>query len=342
MSDTFFDSIIQQPRALRDLAGDLPVTLLRSIPSLGPTPLLTGMGASYHAASIAAQTLHAAGIPVLCMQATDLLFYNRALLKPGATLIFVSQSGASAEVRPIIEQLPAGVRLVAVVNDVASLLARRADVVLPMTAGAEYWVATKTYTNALAVLWLLTRQITGALDGAEGNTLEALAGEVEHTLTRASLIAAQWIEALGRVPHLVFLGHGPQAVTARQAAMVVNEWAKVPAAAYGAGAFRHGFIEQVRDGSGAILFAMPGPACESTRQLAGELASYGARVLVVEQGHARAPSEAPFSGDSVTTAHPTLSAVLDILPAQLFAEALARHLGVEYGFRHIGKVVTRL
>jgi hypothetical protein len=34
--------------------------------------------------------------------------------------------------------------------------------------------------------------------------------------------------------------------------------------------------------------------------------------------------------------------MLDVIPAQIFAEALARKLGVGPGFRYIGKVVTRL
>jgi hypothetical protein len=37
-----------------------------------------------------------------------------------------------------------------------------------------------------------------------------------------------------------------------------------------------------------------------------------------------------------------LGVFLDVIPAQLFAEAMARHLGIAPGFRHISKVVQRL
>jgi glucosamine--fructose-6-phosphate aminotransferase (isomerizing) len=344
-SDTFYDSIMQQPGALRDLAACTQgADGLQSLPlAEKAAPLVfTGMGASYHAASIAAHALHAAGIPALCLEATDLLFFSPAILKAGSTLVFVSQSGASGEVRPILAQLPQSMRLVAVVNDRESALAQRADVLLPMCAGVEKWVATKTYSNALAALWLLVRRLTGAWDGSEMATLHALADEVARLLTDTEAIRARWIETLDGASTLVFLGHGAQAITARQAAMMANEWAKLPAAAYSAGAFRHGFIEQVRHDSAAVLFAAQGPAYDSTLRLADELASYGARVLLVEGGRTRAVGEAAAPVSSRVAADPMLAAMLDVLPAQLFAEAMARHLNIPYGFRHIGKVVTQL
>jgi glucosamine--fructose-6-phosphate aminotransferase (isomerizing) len=349
---SFYQSILQQPQALRTLAaGPLDVAAIGSAANSragSPTTLIfAGMGASYHAAAIAVHTLHVAGRPALCLEATDLLFYDRALLTPGMTLVFVSQSGASAEVQPILDQLPPDVKLVAVTNEPHSPLALRAGVVLPLRAGTERWVATKTYTNALALLWLLSRQLTGTLDGSEPDTLRRLAGDLEQRLAGADGIASHWVEVLDGAPNLVFLGHGPQAVTARQAAMMANEWAKLPASAYSAGAFRHGFIEQVRRGSGVVLFASPGPAYESTLRLAGELAGYGARVLIVDCGHTRTPDEPraviPAAGaPGADAAHPCLTAIMDVLPAQLFAEAMARHLGIEHGFRYIAKVLTKL
>ena len=66
--------------------------------------------------------------------------------------------------------------------------------------------------------------------------------------------------------------------------MVVSEWAKVAALNAGIGAFRHGFIEHVQEGTGVVVFAAPGRTYDSACELAHELDGYGVNVLLVENG----------------------------------------------------------
>ncbi len=74
--------------------------------------------------------------------------------------------------------------------------------------------------------------------------------------------------------------------------------------------------------------------------MAAELAGYGARVLIVERGRTRAAGEP--AGAAAADTDEFLAPMLDVIPAQLFADALARKLGVGPGFRYIGKVTTQL
>src|SRR5204863_1110281 len=104
------------------------------------------------------------------------------------------QSGASAEVAALAEVLPAGTTLLAVTNDAESVLAQRAQLVLPTLAGKESGVATKTYLNCLAVLWLLARRWGGALNGAEGAVLEQVAADIERLVADADSTAARWLD----------------------------------------------------------------------------------------------------------------------------------------------------
>jgi hypothetical protein len=62
-------------------------------------------------------------------------------------------------------------------------------------------------------------------------------------------------------------------------------------------------------------------------------------VLIVEHGRTRSLDEA---SNTVLGIDEFLAPLLDVIPAQIFADALARKLGVGPGFRYIGKVVTRL
>ena len=121
--------------------------------------------------------------------------------------------------------------------------------------------------------------------------------------------------------------------------MMVGEWGRQPALGGGVGAFRHGLIEIVQPDVGVVVFAAPGPSYVSSCALAAELARYDAQVLIVEHGQARRVDE-PAPPQS--TADEFLAPLLDVIPAQLFADALAARRDGTPGFRYIAKVVTSL
>ena len=76
--------------------------------------------------------------------------------------------------------------------------------------------------------------------------------------------------------------------------------------------------------------------------MADELAGYQARVLLVENGRVVTPSEASEASKAEPALDEFLSPLLDIIPIQLYARALANAQGIPPGFQHISKVVTRL
>jgi glucosamine--fructose-6-phosphate aminotransferase (isomerizing) len=335
VNNSFYIEIHQQPAALRDLIAFYQSSgnvLLNSLPEPGLV-LLTGMGASYHAALYGSYALQAVGIPAFAIEATNLLNYSGSLLKDANQVVFISQSGSSGEVKPMLQALPAKASLIALTNQPDSPLAKGARLTLPLAAGHETTVATKTYVNTLAWLWLLARKW-----GGESNDLTALnkvADEIDATQNKAETVTQTWLKHWEGAKHLYFLGHGPHESTARQAAMMLSEWAKQPAFAAGIGAFRHGPIEAASADMSAIIFGAGGKTGASAWALADELRRYEARVLLVS-GHTIIGAQASPKVDDL------LSPMLDVIPAQLFAEALARHLNVPPGFRHISKVVTRL
>ncbi len=87
------------------------------------------MGASFLTALIAAQQLGALGIGVQALEASDALYGDRARLNRANPLVSISQSGASGEIAPLLERLSRDTPLVALTNDEASPLARRAHTV---------------------------------------------------------------------------------------------------------------------------------------------------------------------------------------------------------------------
>jgi fructoselysine-6-P-deglycase FrlB-like protein len=108
---------------------------------------------------------------------------------------------------------------------------------------------------------------------------------------------------------------------------------------YNAGAFRHGFIEIVEPGCGVVIITSPQPTASQAYTLARDLQNYGARLLLVENGLLRQPDE---PGAQVEPVDEFLSPMVDIVPFQIYADALATQLGFGKGFRYISKVVTQL
>jgi len=338
---SLYDELTQQPQALRELVAfyrGQGAALLRQAVSPLP-PLLTGMGASYHAAWIAALHFNCYSIPARSMEAVDLLNYATSRILQTSTVIYISQSGTSGEVPPLLDLLSKDAALLAVTNNPRSLLSRRARLTLPELGGVETLVASKTYLNTLALLWLLVRRWSGVWSGNEFSQIEEVIQRLEEILAGAQSTAARLVETFDRLDTLLFLGHGPHAATARQAAMMMSEWSKVPALSCGIGAFRHGFIETVQPGMGVVVFSSPTRTGASAQALAGELADLGATVLLIENGCLRGWGETCPTLDGVDE---FLSPILDIVPVQFFTEALARHRNLPPGFRYIGKVVQQL
>jgi glucosamine--fructose-6-phosphate aminotransferase (isomerizing) len=329
-STPFFDDILQQPAVLRDLVAHYRGERLFSRPQ---RVLLTGMGASYHAALYGAALFGSLGIPALAIEAAELLNFSAPLLNTVDLVIFISQSGASAEVQPLLGQLPAPLILAAITNDLNSPLAAGAAHILPQLAGTETTVASKTYINSLACLYVLAHHWQGRLDDAL-DQLAQVADAAQALIEQREAVVAAWFDRLHDRQPLVFVGHGSHVATARQGAMMLAEWAKYPALCLGIGAFRHGFIEVVTPQAGIVVFGEGGSAGASARGLADELRGYGASVLSVVKGM--------ISDDSAPQSNDFLAPLLDVIPAQLFAEYMARHLNVEPGFRYIQKVVRQL
>lgn len=338
----FLAEISQQAKTLRQLTEYYCIgegtALLLSVPKPN-LPIITGMGASYHAAWAMGHTLQNSGLPALVLEASDLLSYGAALLRNSNHILYISQSGASAEVEPIIELMPDQATLVAVTNNPQSLLGQRADIILPLQVDSESTVATMTYSNSLALLWLLFRHWNGTIGHHDGGLLMHVADRVEKLVTKGQKTSLLFYEALAKGNALVFVGHGPHAATARHSAMILGEWAKTIAASFGIGAFRHGFIEFVRPGTSVVVFTPPGNTFSSAYSLAQELERYGASVITITNGYAHSLADEIEDGDAIDE---FLSPILDIIPVQFLTNLLARERNSENKFRYIGKVVNKL
>ena len=107
--DPFIAEIAGQPGALRRAAAGLhdQRSVLEEMTSLTDrrTVVLTGMGSSYDACYPAVADLAAAGVAAVMVDTAELLHFRTGMLGGDTVLVIVSQSGESAEVVRLAEDL---------------------------------------------------------------------------------------------------------------------------------------------------------------------------------------------------------------------------------------------
>src|ERR1700726_860161 len=197
--------IFEQPAVIGDTLNALinPATRTVHLPEL-PFALgelervtLIACGTAYHACMVAKYWFERIARISVEVDIASEFRYRAPAMPSGGAAIFVSQSGETADTLAALRYAKAqGQKIIAVVNQPESSIAREADVVLPTLAGREIGVAsTKAFTTQLAVLASFTvalarargarfpRALEGALKLKEISYIHAegyAAGEMKH------------------------------------------------------------------------------------------------------------------------------------------------------------------
>ena len=351
---SLLDEIFQQPSALSMVRkyytspGAIPLRALKGLASRKPAAvIITGMGSSLNAAYPAQAFLTGLGIRAILWETAELLHQHLKIVRPDTVLVVVSQSGETIEVVNLIEQLPRKIAIMAICNVEKSTLARRADLLLPMMAGSQATVSTKTYTNAVAVLmylaFALARKSHAPLTQAVIRAVEAQERLIE---ARQSLLPPA-VEFFNRPPYVVLMSRGADLCSAHQGALTLKEVARLAAEPMSAAQFRHGPIEIIHPDHRYIIFARHSDSSgkSTSRQadlllhLADDIRAHGGRVLLItDRSVEAAPNQHAVQAEPIRLGLGTLA---DIVMIQLLANELAERSGIEPGKFWIAEPVTR-
>jgi glucosamine--fructose-6-phosphate aminotransferase (isomerizing) len=302
--------------------------------------VVTGIGASLHAAFPLHYELAAHGFDSVIVESGELLHYQERLCS-GAVVVVVSRSGESVEIVKLLSRVKEiSQHTIGVTNEPESTLAKGASVALTVGSLPDEMVAIQSYTGTVAALMLLAAAVTGDLDKTHG--------EMTAFLPRvSSLIAANldhiedWDDFFKTESPVYLLGRGPSYASALEGALLFSETAKEPAVGIASGSFRHGPVEIVDANFRAIVFAPHGKTRELNLGLAEDLMKFGAKVRIVGPvgplGHT-GPA-LPFI--DVPEISEKLSPLLDIIPVQLAALRLAHRKNLVIGKFRYAPQVTR-
>jgi glucosamine--fructose-6-phosphate aminotransferase (isomerizing) len=284
-TSSYIDDIREQPAALRRQADATLPAALRDIDLRDHDRIvLTGMGSSDYAAIPIERALGAAGLPVVRLDAGQLLDVPQRVTN--RTLLWAtSQSGRSGEVAALRDRLTGSSRpalTIATTDDTTSPLAEMADVVLELHSGPEATVSTKSYLNTLAAQHRALAAMTGAAVDPVDDDIRRIADEIADLLAEwpdADAFAQEaWNAPRAR---FAYIGIGDDAATALTGALITKESSKVPVEGFVGGAFRHGPYELAGPGLTAVLFGPGGQDDPFLPGLARDLTDSGATVLTV-------------------------------------------------------------
>jgi glutamine---fructose-6-phosphate transaminase (isomerizing) len=337
--------ILSQPTALQttlDRFDPAPLAPLAAAIQRGDFDriLLTGMGASLYASYPAWLTLAAAGLPVMWVDAAELIHHVPGIVRPRTLLWISSQSGKSAEIVSALdfEQIARPVALLATVNDLESPLARATETFdglsarLPIHTMVEKTVSTRTYTNTLAINQVAALAFLGKDVESAHSSLKQTAISMERYLSSWEARVTKLGEQIGFPKRLAILGRGRSMAATYTGALTLGEAAKFLAAPYQAAEFRHGPMELANPDLTVLLFAGPSETRDLNLRLLNDLRSYEVNAFWVGADmndlQIELP-EVPAIGSPLT----------EILPIQLLSIHLARQIGVEPGhFFRTGKI----
>lgn len=195
----------------------------------------------------------------------------------GQCVIGISQSGESPDVIAVVEEARRqGSTTLAITNAPDSKLARAAELVMPMEAGAEQSVpASKTYTASLLALALISEAMHP--DPAFESALAAVPQAVARTLERENEVAVLVPPLLG--PRAVVLGRGFNFSTAEEIALKLSETSYVLARAWSVADFEHGPIAIMEAGLPVVIVDGGGLVASDIQSIRSRLEAKGCTVL---------------------------------------------------------------
>ncbi|OGO73235.1 MAG: glucosamine--fructose-6-phosphate aminotransferase [Chloroflexi bacterium RBG_19FT_COMBO_56_12] len=330
---TLHDEILEQPARLKQLISDQRKNveeIARAIRSYDiQYAFLAARGTSDNAGRFANYLWGALNsLPMALATPSLFTYYQQPPKLNGALVVGISQSGQSPDIISVlVEGKRQGRPTLAITNTPDSPLAKTADFILDIQAGAEQAVAaTKTYTAELMAIAMLSVAMSGSQ--ARWQELAQVPGWVEEVLKEDGGIA-QLAQRYRYMQQCVVLGRGYNYATAFEWALKLKELTYVKAEPYSSADFLHGPIAMVERGFPVMAIVPSGKVFDSLIRLLDHLKHAQLAELVVIS-NARIALELAQSPIALPLDIPEwLTPIVSIVPAQLFSYHLTHAKGYD-------------
>jgi glucosamine--fructose-6-phosphate aminotransferase (isomerizing) len=351
--------IYEQPEAVAETIGDrlrhgrlcleglgMPDEELRDLRRI----VILASGTAYHAGVAARYAIEEwARVPVEHDIASEWIYRNPVL--DARTLVLgISQSG---ETRDTIGAMhlarEMGAHTVAVTNMMGAQITREVDSVLYTRAGLEMSVcATKTFTAQLSLLLLIALKLAQVRETMRPDELEFIVNAVYDLPAQMKkfLDGSPPIDHIARRfydrPFFLYLGRNIGLPVALEGALKLKEISYIPTEAYSAGEMKHGPIALLDESTPVVVVATRMERVyEKLISNIQEVRARGAHVIAIASDDNEDIQHHADDVIYVPNAPAFLSAVLAVIPLQLFAYRIARLRGLPVDQpRNLAKTVT--
>lgn len=310
---------------------------------------LVACGTSYYAAMYAEYVLEKLALIPTEVDIASEFRYRNPILNPNSLVIFVSQSGETADTLAALRLVKSqGVKTLSICNTKKSSIDRESDFSLYMNSGPEIGVAsTKAFTSTLSILAAL-----GIAFGRAKKRL-SLEQEVEYTTSLLSLplklenvlaydtFFKETSETLKGHKGFLYMGRGTNYPIAMEGALKLKELAYMHAEGYAAGEMKHGPLALIDEQMMIVMLAPQDDLYEKTISNLEEARARGGKIISLgDVGDSRLETMSDhFLG--LPKADWLTYPILETVPLQLMAYHVAKSLGYDVDQpRNLAKSVT--
>ncbi|MCK9247475.1 MAG: glutamine--fructose-6-phosphate transaminase (isomerizing) [Solirubrobacteraceae bacterium] len=307
---------------------------------------ILGCGSAYYSGEVGAHLIESlARIPATAEPASEYRYRN-PVIDPNGLYIAVSQSGETADTLAAVEELTRkGARVLGVINQVGSAIARANDGGIYIHAGPEVSVASsKSFTSTCVAFAMLAIHLGRIRDlsPADGdrmiNALRELPAKIAAVLEQEDRIeeAARWLAGFD---NSMFIGRVRGYPIAREGAQKIKEVAYMHAEAYQSAELKHGPLALISADMPCVAIVPDDELGEKQRSTLHEIKARGGPILAI--AHEELPPELAERTIVVPRTEPELDPILLNIPLQLLAyhAALALDRDIDKP-RNLAKSVT--
>ncbi|RLD18536.1 MAG: glutamine--fructose-6-phosphate transaminase (isomerizing) [Caldiserica bacterium] len=275
--------------------------------------------------------------------------YRNPLLEGDTLMIAISQSGETADtIAGLREAKSKFIKVLSIVNQEKSTIARESDGIIPIKAGPEIGVAsTKAYTGEILCLYLFSLYL-GRINYVVGEEefkrylkpLRDIPMKIRKILSDTSFIE-ELSDKYHKSKDFIFLGRGINYPTALEGALKLKEISYIHATGYPAGEFKHGPIALINPNMPCVCIS---PKSEIYDKMFSNIKEVAARkgiiISVATEGDEKI-KEVSKHVIYIPDIIEELSPVLSIIPLQLLSYFIATKLGLDVDKpRNLAKSVT--
>ena len=310
---------------------------------------IVGCGSAFYAGMIGQNLLEKLARLKTNIYISSEFRYQNPILKKNDICLLISQSGETADTIAALRDMKSrGIYTIAIVNVVASTIAREADLVLYTHAGPEIAVATtKAYLAQISLLVLfslyvadLKKQISFSVMKKMIDDFLKLPKLLEKIVANKKAIQ-NLASKFALEKNVFFIGRGLDYAACVEGSLKLKEISYIHSEAYPAGELKHGSISLIEKNTLVVAIATQPNIYEKTISNINEVIARGAKVLLLKSNSLSSSKIKTHYSIDIPEIDPNLTPILLATDLQLLAYFVAAHKKCDIDKpRNLAKSVT--